>query len=238
MDGLPGPYAFPTVPAALYDLENDIGETTDVSDRHPEVVARLDAVAEEARTKLGDRLQGRRGSEVRPPGRKAFERPSTVAHLAVGATVALRTPPSPLYSGEGGASLCDGILGTRDHQDGHWLGFLGQDLDATVDMGRAEEVRRISLDCLLSQGAWIFYPRWVEFQGSADGRTWVRMERIEVAQEQKEEKESGRFGVDVPEGTGPLRFLRVRARNLGLLPDWHQAAGEYAWLFADEIVVE
>jgi len=238
MDGLPGPYAFPTVPAALYDLENDVGETTDVSDRYPEVVARLEAVAEEARAALGDRLQGRQGSEVRPPGRKAFERPSTVDHLAVGATVTLRTPPSPLYSGEGGASLCDGILGTRDHQDGHWLGFLGQDLDATVDMGRAREVRRISLDCLLSQGAWIFFPQWVEFQGSADGRTWVRMERIEVAQEQKDDKESGRFGVDVPEGTGPLRFLRVRARNLGLLPDWHPAAGEYAWLFADEIVVE
>ena len=69
-DGLPGPYAFPVVPAALYDLENDIGETTDVSRQYPEVVQRLDSLAEAAREALGDRLTGRRGSEVRPPGRR------------------------------------------------------------------------------------------------------------------------------------------------------------------------
>ena len=46
MDGVPGPYAFPTVPGALYDLERDVGESTDVSQQHPEVVARLDRVAE------------------------------------------------------------------------------------------------------------------------------------------------------------------------------------------------
>jgi arylsulfatase len=238
MDGLPGPYAFPTVPAALYDLEEDIGETTDVSHRYPEVVARLDALAEEARERLGDRLQGRVGSEVRPPGRKSFERPETVAHLAVGSSVTLGTTPSSLYAGEGGASLTDGVLGTRDHHDGLWLGFLGQDLDATVDLGRARELRRISLDCLRSQGAWIFYPVWVEVRVSANGREWQRLGRVDVPGERSDEKESGRFGLGVPEGTGPARYVRVRARNRGLLPDWHPAAGEYAWLFVDEVVVE
>ena len=237
-DGLPGPYAFPTVPAALYDLEEDIGETTDVSTQYPEVLARLDALAEEARERLGDRLQGRVGSEVRPPGRKSFERPETVAHLAVGADVTLRTTPSSLYSGDGGVSLTDGVLGTRDHHDGLWLGFLGQDLDATVDLGRTREFRRISLDCLRSQEAWIFYPVWVEVRVSVDGREWHRLGRVDVPGERSDEKESGRFGLAVPEGTGPARYVRVRARNRGLLPDWHPAAGEYAWLFVDEIVVE
>jgi hypothetical protein len=238
MDGLPGPYAFPTVPAALYDLEEDIGETTDVSARYPEVVARLDAQAEEARERLGDRLQGRVGSEVRPPGRKSFERPETVAHVAVGASVTMGTTPSSLYSGNGGASLTDGVLGTRDHHDGLWLGFLGEDLDATVDLGRARELRRISLDCLRSQEAWIFFPVWVEIRVSVNGREWQRLGRVDVPGERSEDKASSRFGLEVPEGTGPARYLRVRARNRGLLPDWHPAAGEYAWLFVDEIIVE
>ena len=72
MDGLPGPYAQPTVPTALYDLENDIGETTDVSDLHPDVVRRLDEIAEVARATLGDRLTGREGAEVRAPGRTSL----------------------------------------------------------------------------------------------------------------------------------------------------------------------
>ena len=81
-DGHPGPYAFPTVPAALYDLENDVGETNDVSSEFPEVVARLDALAELARESLGDELTDREGSEVRPAGQRGFERSETVTHLA------------------------------------------------------------------------------------------------------------------------------------------------------------
>jgi arylsulfatase len=70
MDGLAGPYANPTVPTALYDLEADPGETTDVSAANPDIVARLDALAEEARASLGDRLKDRVGAEVRAAGRR------------------------------------------------------------------------------------------------------------------------------------------------------------------------
>ncbi len=237
-DGLPGPYAFPIVPAALYDLETDVGETTDVSALHPVVVARLDALAEGAREMLGDRLRGMRGSEVRPPGRRGFERPERLDHLAVGTTVTLGRAPSPQYPAGGGASLTDGLLGTRDHSDGLWMGFSGDDLDAVIDLGRTEPVRHVALDCLRSQGAWIFYPRWVEVAVSADGEAWDVLGRVEVRRERVEERSTGRFGLDVPQGRGPVRFVRVRARNHGLLPDWHPGAGEPAWLFVDEIVVE
>ncbi len=54
--------------SALYNLESDIGETTDVQDANPEVVARLAALAEAMRLRLGDRAQGIPGSERRPIG--------------------------------------------------------------------------------------------------------------------------------------------------------------------------
>jgi arylsulfatase len=95
MDGLPGPYASETVPPALYDLDSDPAETTDVAADHPDVVLRLDAIAEEARATLGDRLTDREGSEVRPPGRVTFDRPERLVHAAVGAGVELARPPHP-----------------------------------------------------------------------------------------------------------------------------------------------
>jgi len=55
-----------TVEAELYDLREDIGETEEVSDRHPEVVRRLMALAEKAREDLGD--HGRAGAGQRPCG--------------------------------------------------------------------------------------------------------------------------------------------------------------------------
>jgi arylsulfatase len=240
MDGVPGPYAYPTVPDALYDLDTDVGETTDVSGAHPEIVARLDALAEEARDALGDGLRGRKGSEVRPPGRMGFDRPSRVDHLAVGARVALTTPPDPSYPGTGPPGLCDGRLGSRDHHDERWIGWSGDDLEATIDLGEPKMVRRIGVDCLRAQGPWIFLPRWVEVAVSADGGGWVTVGRIDVPRENDGEKAVVRIEVEIPPGPDPtpVQFIRVQARNHGSLPAWHPGTSEDAWLFVDEIVVE
>ena len=68
-DGTPVPAQQAHTGLALYDLIADVGETTDVAAEHPEIVARLMEHVEVARAALGDRLTGRDGSEVRPPGR-------------------------------------------------------------------------------------------------------------------------------------------------------------------------
>ena len=71
-EGIPAKYEQRRIEEAqLYDLQRDIGETTDVAAKHPEVVAQLQALAEEAREELGDSLLKRKGSGVRPPGRIA-----------------------------------------------------------------------------------------------------------------------------------------------------------------------
>jgi len=60
-DGSPGPYRHPKCGLELYDLDADIGETTDVAAEHPEVVERLLRAAEALRDDLGDSLHGREG---------------------------------------------------------------------------------------------------------------------------------------------------------------------------------
>ena len=238
--GLPGPYAFPTVPAALYDLEADVGETTDLSSQYPEVVSRLDALAEEARAALGDGLTGRLGAEVRPPGRRGFDRLETVDHLGVGASVSLATPPDPSYPGGGAAGLCDGRLGSRDHHDGLWMGWSGEDLEAVLQLGQPTEVGRVGVSCLRAQGPWIFLPRRVEVATSSDGTHWVTFGQAEVPLVNDPVRIAERIYVDPSDGhdPGPVRFLMVTAKNRGTLPDWHPGALEDAWLFVDEIVVE
>ena len=64
--------ALPILPARHADpvvaMNADVGETTNVADEHPEVVARLKAAAEAARADLGDSLTGAKGKNVRPAG--------------------------------------------------------------------------------------------------------------------------------------------------------------------------
>ena len=67
--GLPIGYQQAMAKRALYDLDNDIGETTDVSAKFPDVVVRLEAAAERYRKELGDKLTGAKGSEIRPAGK-------------------------------------------------------------------------------------------------------------------------------------------------------------------------
>lgn len=63
--GHPGPTVTARISNALFDLANDPGERRDLADLHPDRVARLQALAEEARDVLGD--GSRRGSGQREP---------------------------------------------------------------------------------------------------------------------------------------------------------------------------
>ena len=55
--------------AELYDLVEDVSETTDVAAGHADIVHQLEVEAERARQELGDTLTKRTGKGTRPPGR-------------------------------------------------------------------------------------------------------------------------------------------------------------------------
>ena len=70
--GKPGKYQQnprASIDLSLFDLESDPGETKNVIADHPDVVKRLQALAERAREDLGDTLTNREGKNVREPGR-------------------------------------------------------------------------------------------------------------------------------------------------------------------------
>jgi arylsulfatase A len=66
--GKPVPYIDRSIGLSLFNLETDLGETTDVAAQHPDVVAILEKLARAMREDLGDSLTKRRGTGVRPPG--------------------------------------------------------------------------------------------------------------------------------------------------------------------------
>ena len=69
-DGIPGLYDNGAeIGLALYDLDTDIGESNNVVDEFPDVVARLSAIADGYRNELGDSLTGAVGTGTREPGR-------------------------------------------------------------------------------------------------------------------------------------------------------------------------
>lgn len=67
--GTPAKYENAEIDLSLFDLEADPGETRDVAAVHPDIVKRLEGLAEKAREDLGDSSLKRPGRGVRPPGR-------------------------------------------------------------------------------------------------------------------------------------------------------------------------
>jgi arylsulfatase A-like enzyme len=67
--GVPGKLSKPNMDLALFNLESDPAETKNLSARNPEVVSRLEALAEKARIEFGDSAGKRKGTGVREPGR-------------------------------------------------------------------------------------------------------------------------------------------------------------------------
>jgi arylsulfatase A len=67
-DSLPGKLPNLQIGPALFDLEADPGEKNDVYSKHPDVVKRMEELAEQAREDLGDSTTKRTGKNVRPAG--------------------------------------------------------------------------------------------------------------------------------------------------------------------------
>ena len=36
----------------------------------------------------------------------------------------------------------------------------------------------------------------------------------------------------------PIRYIRVRAKNMGSCPSWHPGSGNDSWVFIDEITIK
>lgn len=67
--GTPSKYAQGKIGLSLFDLESDPGEATDVAAQHPDIVARIQDLADKMRADLGDSASKQKGSGRREPGR-------------------------------------------------------------------------------------------------------------------------------------------------------------------------
>jgi hypothetical protein len=159
-----------------------------------------------------------------------------VKHAAIDCPVKLATEPAPGYPGCGALSLTDGCLGEATHAAPEWLGYLGDDLEATIDLGVPMDINQLAVNYLVSTSVGIFPPRRVEFAVSEDARQFQTVRRVEP---EIPSKPAGPLvasaSADGLKARG--RYVRVRAVNLGMLPGWVAKQPTKAWLFVDEVLV-
>ncbi len=236
-DGFPGPTGLLTVhQAELYDLENDISESKNLSAQYPQIVEGLERIADSARHELGDKLQNIKGKAVRKPG--LITSPKTIVNnLAKGKKITINGEAGFEYAGQGDKTLINGIIGSSYISDGEWLGFQGQDIEINIDLKKTIAVKQMVCRFLENQGAWIFKPEKIEIFSSKDGIHYQNIKTIETNAAQKQETDKI-IDYIIPLHHQEVRYLKIKAKNAGACPTWHSGAGGKTWLFTDEIIIK
>lgn len=142
---------------------------------------------------------------------------------AIAARVSFVNTPSPDYSK---GDLTDGKFGTEDNADKNWLGFVKNDMIATVDLGTNQNITKLAARFLTYKLRNIFLPTSVEFAVSADGKTYRPVQTISMDQVLNDRYDCWIDIAGTEELDQTARYIRVYAIN-----------GTGQTILADEILV-
>ncbi|MFZ4398735.1 MAG: chitobiase/beta-hexosaminidase C-terminal domain-containing protein [Bacteroidales bacterium] len=162
--------------------------------------------------------------------------------LSTASNVNIQSKYSAKYAAGGEQTIVDGFLGSNDLRDGFWQGYEGNDMNAIIDLGALKEIKKIKVNFLQDIKSWIFLPSQVEFSVSADGKDFTTISKISSEINLFEESSSIwktliDYSTTVMAGK-KIRYVAVKANNIGFCPPKHPGAGAKAWLFVDEITIE
>ncbi len=170
--------------------------------------------------------------EMMPDDQIALPKPQKVVHGAVGAAVELAVPAHASYPGLGAGGLVDGLIYYGTFSDWPWMGWLGEDLKVTIDLGSVKPIEKLAAHFQQETRVGIYTPTKVIFEASQNGQDYVVLNEVET-------------NISTAT-TGPLteiiqldnlntsaRWIMIEAQNLGTIPN----DGRPAWLFADEVMV-
>ncbi|MCF7567845.1 chitobiase/beta-hexosaminidase C-terminal domain-containing protein [Sabulilitoribacter arenilitoris] len=144
--------------------------------------------------------------------------------------------PEDQYKGP--KKLFDFTLGTKNFKDEKWNGYLGNDLNTTINLGEPKEVSTITVNCLVSIRDWVLFPKSIQVYASSNRTSGFKQigNLPIVADNKKESILIKKFSVKLPEKT-KAQYFKVVVKNPKILPEWHEGAGNPSWIFVDEIIL-
>ncbi len=155
---------------------------------------------------------------------------------ATGKRVTLAKEPSKSYPGSGAFTLVDGVQNNKGMSlSREFIAYNGEDAEALIDLGTAQQISTVTLHTFESNGSWIYAPKYCKVLISADGQTFTQMGITDVANTLAKK---GDLTMTVNQKAVTARYIKVIVGNYGVIPQGREGAGHKAWLFLDEIVVE
>jgi hypothetical protein len=152
-------------------------------------------------------------------------------------SVSYHTPFLNSYTGGGKEALVDGLYGASDFRlNTAWQGFQDTDMECIVDLKKPSNLQQIGLNCLQDVRAWILFPPEVSFYKSDDQQHWTLIGTVKNKIENTlDAKAIQCFLLKKP---CKASYLKIVAKNAGLLANWHEGKGNPSILFMDELLIK
>ncbi len=165
-------------------------------------------------------------------------------------TIKIQSKYNPQYTAGGDEGIVDGMQADENWRKGGWQGYQAQDFECVVDLQKNMSIYQVNASFLQDTRSWIVLPTQVEFWYSVDGKAWTSMGN-DSPTVKPDDYTVQRWDARVRLGqsdnqpepmfiASPVlaRYVKVKAKNFGKLPEWHLGAGGEAFIFIDEISVD
>ncbi|MEO5976074.1 MAG: FN3 associated domain-containing protein [Chryseolinea sp.] len=133
--------------------------------------------------------------------------------------IELETNADPKLSAKKDSVLVDGKSGSLDRGDKAYLAFVTKDFDAIFQTKNSVKVSQVALSFLQDMNQGVYAPEYVEIWGGMEKNKLEKLGKVSIAQTENKSAEKGLSMISF--AGHELKFLRVKAKNVGILPTKH-----------------
>ncbi len=158
-------------------------------------------------------------------------------HKAIGAKITINKEPHKAYQGSGAEGLVNGISGSDTrYGDKEWLGFWGEDIEIAIEFNQLKTIDSIKTRFHNGNGQWIYASQKLDITFTLDDGS-IALDKIHL-NEQNDLMVNMDYKFEHPKYLNiKVKSIKLFIPNYGIIPEGKQGAGNKAWTFIDEIII-
>ncbi|PVD54125.1 hypothetical protein DC498_01680 [Terrimonas sp.] len=153
-------------------------------------------------------------------------------------SVVLITQTDGRYKPTSEKALTDGEFGSFDNvANGDWYGYQKDEAEYYMLFNKPTFVKSAVVIAAKNLGRYIFPPEAVEIWGGADQKNLKLLGSIKPTPAQKGEL-SEHLQLQVAFPSTEVQCMKIIAKHLRTIPEWHGGKGQPGWVFVSEVVLD
>ena len=174
---------------------------------------------------------------IRPEGKSKVVNKKIFFNKATYCPIELTFQPSEKYKFGGAITLVDGMKGNDSYATGAWLGFVGGNVEAIIDLGQESEIKQVATNAIVDMSAWIMGSTGLVVSISDDNKEFREVAAKDIPAETNIDKK-GVENYEITFDPVKARYVKVVIKRSPALPRGHAGEGKAAYMFIDEIEVD